>query len=564
MKSEPKMPKPWKHPTTGAYYLNQRIPSDLISSYSGKRHIQKSLGTKDRKEADKRLCEEWLKLQRQFELKRSALRNTSPLEENLADLLGQRWLSELLTEDDELRIEEGHLDKTLRQSEEAIEWLEKDMRNALARGQSEAIEDELDDWLLSNGFSFEKNSTAYKKTAYAFLKAFVRHLEIVRKRNQGDGIDTPIPPPLPQSLRLKAVMDMYLDGKSKSTEMGRKTYAALAKFGEVIGEERPVASIKQADVLEFFDIVQHLPSERGGRKRPPGVPIRQLVANEVTMAPATFENNYVAPIRTFLRWAISTYQDQGFPVGLTTDYIEYKGARKEGDQKQRALETHELKRLFEGCELKAFAADPHLHHRYWLPVVGLHTGARINELCQINPHVDVFQHEDVWVLHVTADSATDERVTKSVKTGKSRYIPVHPKLIELGFLAYVDKIKASGHKLLFPGFKPKRGKASAQAAEWFGAFLKEIGVRDETPGKRIAGAHAFRSTLITYAANHSDPSLESRIGLITGHIPLDKSTTKVMRGYITKRTMETLHGIIEQIDFGLDIPFPTQPHPYNT
>ena len=551
------MPKPWEHPKTGAYYLNVRIPANVLSAYPGKTHIQKSLRTKSRKEAEKRLCEEWLQLQREFEQKRRQLGNHSPLTEDLTDALAQNWLAEQMDEDDLLRIEEGRFDKTLFNSNMALEIVEPEMRLALAQGRCDVIAEDVDDWLASNGYVFNRDSMAYKRTAFAFLKAYVSMLDAVGRRNRGEHIATPTATAIPQTLRLKPIIEKFLEGKDSKLEKWRKSFAALDKLTDVLGEDRLVATIKQADILEYFDIVQHLPSERGGKKRPKGVSIRELIGDTITMAPATFDNNYVAPIRVFLRWAISTYQDQGFPVGLTTDYVEYKGKREAGDQKQRAFEAHELKRLFEGEELKRFADAPENHHRYWLPVLGLHTGARINELCQINPQVDISIHEGIWALHLTADSATDERVTKSIKTKKSRYVPIHPKLIELGFLEYAERVKLEGHQLLFPEFKPKRGKASAQAAEWFGDFLEEIGVRDDTPGNRIVGAHAFRSTLLTYAANHEDPSLESRMGLITGHVRLDSNITKVMRGYISKRDMERLYGIIAQVDFGLAIPSPS-------
>ncbi|TBR08824.1 MAG: hypothetical protein EPO47_07785 [Rugosibacter sp.] len=299
------MPQPWKHPKTGAYYLNVRIPADVLAAYPGKSHIQKSLRTKARKEAEKRLCEEWLKLQREFEHKRRQKHHATPLTDELADALAQNWLAELLEEDDLFRIEEGPYDKTIPRSEETIDIIEPTIRRALAQGRGEEVADEMEDWLDSNGYSFERGSLAYKKTAYAFLKAFASSLEAERARNRGISVPTPTATALPKTLTLKPIIERFLEGKNSRLEKWRKAFAALEKFASSIGEDRAVATIKQADVLEYFDTVQHLPSERGGKKRPKGIPIRELVTDTVTMAPATFENNYVAPIRVFLRWAIN-------------------------------------------------------------------------------------------------------------------------------------------------------------------------------------------------------------------------------------------------------------------
>lgn len=547
------MPTPWKHPKTGSYYLNRRVPTDVADAY-GKKHILKSLGTKDAREAEKRICKMWLDYQQEFDKLRARLQSLQPLREDQVEQLALLWYSEMLEEDDDRRLHEGHWGKTIPKSEESINWCLGPGKEALAKGDVSFISDEMDDWLEGMGYTFERDSMAYQKTGMAFLRQFVRYLEAVRKRNQGEVIEAPRVAPPATVVRLSDVIDDYLEHRPDNV-MGKKLRAALPKFLEVVGN-KPIAEIKQADVLGFFRLIQRIPSERGGKKRPKGVLLKDLAQDEITMAPATFENNYVSPIRLFFKWAKATYQDQGFPSTLTTDGVEYLGKRKEGEHKQRAFDRHELVRLFEGPELAQFALDAQKQHYYWLPVLGLFTGARINELCQINPQQDIVELEGVWCIHITADSEGDERITKSIKTGKSRIVPLHPEVIRLGFLDYVEQIKQEGHKLLFPGFKPKVGKASANAREWFAQLLKEVGIRDETLGNRLTGSHVFRHNLITYAGNHEDPGLEATIGLITGHTRQSAGISRVQQGYVSKRSIEKLYGIICKIDFGLNLPRP--------
>lgn len=547
------MPTPWKHPKTGSYYLNRRVPTDVSEAF-GKIHVLKSLGTKDYREAEKRICKMWLSYQQEFEKLRAQRQTLQPLREDQAEQLALLWYSDLLEEDDRKRIDEGHWDKTLRKSEESLAWTLTPTKEALAKGDVAYISDEMDDWLDGVGYAFERDSLAYQKTGMAFLRSFVKYLEAVRLRNQGEVIDAPQVTLPAAVVRLSEVVGDYLDSRPDNV-MGKKLRAALPKFLEVVGN-KPVAEIKQADVLGFFRLIQRIPTERGGKKRPKGVLLKDLAGDVVTMAPATFENNYVSPLRLFFKWAKATYQDQGFPNTLTTDGVEYLGTRKEGEHKQRAFDRHELVRLFEGGELEAFAANPESHHCYWLPVLGLFTGARINELCQINPQQDVRELEGVWCIHLTAESEGDERITKSIKTGKARVVPLHPEVIRLGFLEYVERIKQDGHKLLFPAFKPKVGKASANAREWFAKLLKDVGIRDETLGSKLTGSHVFRHNLITYAGNHEDPGLEATIGLITGHTRQTTGVSRVQQGYVSKRTIDKLYGIVCKIDFGLKLPVP--------
>jgi hypothetical protein len=53
------------------------------------------------------------------------------------------------------------------------------------------------------------------------------------------------------------------------------------------------------------------------------------------------------------------------------------------------MRPDELKNLFEGAALAKIANTPRKVHQFWLPLVGLYTGARVNEICQLNPQTDI-------------------------------------------------------------------------------------------------------------------------------------------------------------------------------
>jgi hypothetical protein len=65
---------------------------------------------------------------------------------------------------------------------------------------------------------------------------------------------------------------------------------------------------------------------------------------------------------------------------------------------------------------------------------------------------------------------------------------------------YVNARRTVGAQLLFP-WKPSKGKASYNAENWFIEFLRDAGLRDDIPGKRLVGMHAFRSTFLNRAHN---------------------------------------------------------------
>ena len=178
--------------------------------------------------------------------------------------------------------------------------------------------------------------------------------------------------------------------------------------------------------------------------------------------------------------------------------------------------------LFESNHYKALADGPDLDHKYWFPLVSLYTGARPRELCQINPQVDTGERDGVAYLLISAETEADDKVTKSVKTGEARHVPIHPELERLGFLDYLKRIKGAGARRLFPGFGVHKGDAAARAKQWFSGFLDDVELRDETAGAKLTGIYAFRKTFITEAAR-----LGLRFEPITGHA--EEGRSKVVR-----------------------------------
>ena len=357
----------------------------------------------------------------------------------------------------------------------------------------------------------------------------------------------------------KVVVDDFLTkyAKKNKSAMLKKHQQALPMLLEVVGD-KPITEIRQGDINRFFELLGRLPPQWAVECRKKKLTVFELadLEHEETIGPKTFDATYVSCVRPFLKAARKDWQDLGFPLGPSTEAIEYVGDREEGEYKQRALKPSELDRLFQGAEMRIFARDAKKGHFYWLPHLGLFTGARVNELCQLNPQVDIFMDADTktWCLNISKDTAADERIKKSVKTGEARKVPIHKMLVELGFLEYVESVKATGAKLLFPEWKPVNRRASGEAEKWFRQLIRDTELRDETPGLRILGMHIFRHTLLTYGAAQ-DPAL-SLMG-ITGHaqgdIPIP--VTGAARGYLTASLISPLDkksALLDQLDYGIE------------
>ena len=83
---------------------------------------------------------------------------------------------------------------------------------------------------------------------------------------------------------------------------------------------------------------------------------------------------------------------------------------------------------------------------YWMPLLGLFTGCRGNELAYLFKE-DIRKHPENGIQYIYIRLITE--ISKRVKNRNSvRSIPIHPQLKKLGFLKYIDSLK--GGSRIFP------------------------------------------------------------------------------------------------------------------
>ena len=121
---------------------------------------------------------------------------------------------------------------------------------------------------------------------------------------------------------------------------------------------------------------------------------------------------------------------------------------------------------------------------FWLPLMGLFTGGRISELCQLKV-TDIKQLDGIWAIDIN-----DEDAAQTLKTPAAmRTIPLPPQLIQIGFLEYLELVKPY-EGTIFPYIDPDAfnhyGKTPGRR---FGEFLDRLKIT--SPHKVF---HSLRST----------------------------------------------------------------------
>lgn len=215
-----------------------------------------------------------------------------------------------------------------------------------------------------------------------------------------------------------------------------------------------------------------------------------------------------------------------------------------GQKIKEKVAAHEKRDPFSLMDLKALFSSPdyllkkHKHpHYYWLPLLGLFTGARIDELCQLHLE-DFYQIGDLWVFDINGKG--DKKLKNQAS---ARVIPIHSRLIDLGLVEYVFQLKKKGEVRLFPELKKQRDGYSQAASKWFSRYRKRCGVKNEQKT-----FHSFRHTVIDYLKQNG--AAKEKIAAIAGH--KDESVTMGLYGKPYEPV--NLHSVIEALDFKIDVP----------
>ncbi len=299
--------------------------------------------------------------------------------------------------------------------------------------------------------------------------------------------------PTKPSITLDDLYRRYMDdparSRSKKTVM---TYQSVYNvLMELFGADRPIADIDREDCRRFMDVVRHLPAN--AKKRFPKKTLVEIsaIAREkkmTPMAPLTI-NKYVNKLSAILNWAVEEeLLDHNPAIGLkVADPVH-------AQDKRLPFSEHQLVKIFTALSDKSGV-------EFWVPHIGLYNGLRLNEICQLNVE-DIVMKDKVWCFNITreTDRGIDDKVLKTKSS--ERVVPIHPQLMELGFMRYLKTFEKKPRSKLFPDIPVgTTGYRSDQFSKWFARFLKSIGA-DADRTSFHSFRHNFRDALRAADVRH--------------------------------------------------------------
>jgi len=295
------------------------------------------------------------------------------------------------------------------------------------------------------------------------------------------------------SITLSELYRRYMDDpgrqRSKKTVM---TYESVFKvLVEVLGEDKDIGEINRDDCRYVLDVIRYLPAN--AKKKFPKKTLVQI--SEIArkrkmspMAPLTI-NKYISKLAAMLSWAVEEeLLDHNPAKNLSVaDPVHQQ-------DKRLPFSNWQLQKIFSALESKSGA-------EYWVPYIGLYNGMRLNEICQLNVE-DVQQHDGIWCFAITRDRTigVDDKILKT--KASERTIPIHPQLIELGFMKYLKRFERKPRSKLFPDIPAgATGYRSDTFSKWFSRYLKSIGANSERTSFH-SFRHSFRDALREAGVRH--------------------------------------------------------------
>lgn len=175
--------------------------------------------------------------------------------------------------------------------------------------------------------------------------------------------------------------------------------------------------------------------------------------------------------------------------------------------------------------------------RVWIPLLGLFTGARLDELGRLT--VDDIQREPVPHF----------RIRRAKNSESLRSVPLHPQLIEHRLLDYVEAIQSAGHTRLWPLLR-SRGALhtdSEMIGRWFNRYVHE----------RLG----FPRTVVFHSLRHTFKDLCRNAGIVSDvhHQLTGHASGSVGDRYGEGYSLEVLHTEISKIRLPFTVP---RPEPY--
>jgi integrase len=513
-----KYPNPMKRAGSGNYYMRKVIPAEFRSHYR-KREIKESLGT-----SNLRVARE-LNNARHAELDRiwAAMRAEAiSLDERGTVALAGEFYRYLVSRDERNPGSPDRWRAKYACDRMAFHYLPKaaGARHVVVTNQL-FLRREVKAFLLSRAMklSIASEHAFLLDAARASLLASKRLALLAEKTYVEDENASAFPQP--EALRRAGITwDILFSKYAQKRNLSRKTSQSwMTRIAKLMAHARidHPADLTREHVMAFTEYLEEtgLNSEQ------------------------TIRNGYLGATKAFLNWCIiSNHRSAENPVckiPIATSSKPIVRDKNMSDGEATRVLSASLMPPVGRITSKTAAA------RRWVPWICASTGARIEEVTQLRL-VDVQWTEfhprfpiSIPFFEFTPDAG-------HIKTNRYKKVPIHPDLIELGFLNFIDACKGP-YLFVDPDARRSREDMSGLA----GALANRLGrwIRTMVKDPEVSPNHGWRHRFITLA-REAKIEVELR-NSITGHA--DGSSAALYGTTNLNLMLDAMKSMVSHLDF---------------
>ncbi len=285
---------------------------------------------------------------------------------------------------------------------------------------------------------------------------------------------------------LQSLFDEFIADK-KTNGIGASTFKA---YNEQVGlfiellQNKKIHTVHKDDIKYYKRVLPKIPSNRKKKKifrNKSFAQLEKMPIEQAQLLSINTLNAHVTKVIAFLKWAIrNEYLPMGLEIPLESVF------RKTEQNNYEVFSAEDLTKLFNS---KYYTRRLHKKSwEFWTPLLGLFTGARQNEICQLHVN-DLVKEGNIFFIKINTDTPD-----KRLKNRQSvRDIPLHKQLVSLGFVDFVAARKKRGHTRIFHELPIKDNKSNDKVSRWFNrTYRKQCQVgQGENDNKTF---HSFRDT----------------------------------------------------------------------
>ena len=327
------------------------------------------------------------------------------------------------------------------------------------------------------------------------------------------------------------------DGISGSGPWKQKTANEIERtlkwFVELVGPETPVTAISNDQVREFKDGILRL--QRGSSSEQRFTHVQ--TSDKTLQVSKTTAKKAFGWVKTFLNWLVN----ESYLITAPGAKLSISKPKRATSDERRKFSSSELNTIFSSplftgsiSEKKRYVPGSYQckDDWYWLLLILLYSGARLNEALQIKARFVDVEHKSP---HFNFDSKHQNLKTLS----SERIVPIHPDLTAMDFDSFVIRRKKEDPEARLLRGITSEGDLSNYASQWLGRYLDRIGVDDE-----LVTIHSFRHGFKDALRDAKVP--DTAIDKMTGH-----STNSVAVEYGSGASLTTMSEYLAKANFGL-------------